>query len=312
MKENRKELQRVKEELWKYRGKEKKLNKVERKGENRKLREKLEMIREANERIREEKVREEERKVKWLKSLEDEKKRRNMEEIRRIKENEKKREKLEKKLKQEKSWEMAKWVHQFILKNNVRWEREKLERLEDRKRKIQEWDKHSRLEKIITKNKRKEEEEKDQDEKVDEEILMIAELGEKNWRSWKNGEDPEVRAKLEENAKHLEDDVKLKDDCTINKPKAIRLQIKLKNQTIFEKFDDDEEELIKIAEAAVDEVENEEENSPDLGLELVEKFCLDCVHAPCLCMILKAELKIEALRGAIKNEEKGKNSDKYS
>ena len=137
---------------------------------------------------------------------------------------------------------------------------------------------------------------------------MIAELGEKNWRSWRNGKDREVTAEQEGSANHLEDDVKLKDDCTINKPKAIRLQIKLKNQTIFEKFDYDEEELIEITEAAVDEVENEEENSPDLGLELVEKFCLDCVHAPCLCMILKAELKIEALRGAIKNEEKGKKS----
>ena len=129
---------------------------------------------------------------------------------------------------------------------------------------------------------------------------------------------------------------KLKDSDTYGEPKTIKL--KMKKQIIFENFDTDDNDLIILAEAAVDELEEkkeaeadyealeeeagseehlsdlepedealeDEEQLPDLELGLGEELCHGCVYVPCLCLLVKTELKIEALRGAVKSEQ-GKN-----
>ena len=171
-------------------------------------------------------------------------------------------------------------------------------------------------------------------------------MEEKNWISWRivkdqTEDDDELQGEGGDEGVELvghKDEVeKLKDSDTYGEPKTIKL--KMKKQIIFENFDTDDNDLIILAEAAVDELEEkkeeveadnealeekagseehlpdlepedealeDEEQLPDLELGRGEELCHGCVYVPCLCLLVKTDLKIKALRGAIKNEQ-GKN-----
>ena len=102
--EKRKELQRFKKDLWRHRGynrREKKVDKVEEKGENRRMREKLEKILAAKEMIQEEEKLEREKKQKIEEHLQNLRNKKRLEEMTRREEQEKRKDRLEKKRKKE-------------------------------------------------------------------------------------------------------------------------------------------------------------------------------------------------------------------
>ena len=80
MKERRNELKTIKQELWKYRGKERNIL-TKRKGENRKLRDRMEKIIEINKKLKEEEAVEQARKMELEKKKEIMRKQKKLEEI---------------------------------------------------------------------------------------------------------------------------------------------------------------------------------------------------------------------------------------
>ena len=178
-------------------------------------------------------------------------------------------ERLEKKKRKEKHWEMLKWITSFIEENKVQWE-------EDRK----------------LERKRKEEEEKlerwrklTEDQKIDQ--LRLEEEGKKklltpeerkkrrqeeskarcrNWKEWRNGQE-----ETEE-----DDDV---DE---------QIETEEKEETRMEDDVEEEEELTKMLELG-------ELEAVGLNLDKEQTLCFLCAHVPCLCSLLKAEMKIKAL-----------------
>ena len=257
IREKRLELKRIKEELWKHRGKKNQKKEVfQAKGESRKLREKLEKILEAKERMRKEEELELERKRMVKEKMKEMYERKKIRDLERIKAQEERKQKIEMKKKQEKKWEMARWLHKYIEENSKDWEREKLKRMEDRRKKIEEWEKHSRFEKIrILKEQRKSKLIGIETTEVEEdmELYNLAEATETNWGRWR-----------------------------------------YPTEVLMEDVDEEGERV------ETGSVEDDDEK-PDL--EGLEDFCIGCVHVPCLCLLLKTELKLKMLMQVKKEEE---------
>ena len=139
-KENRLELQELKENIWKkWRGKKENSKKV---AEKKKMEEKIENIEDL---------------IKTLKCEEDQmRKKKEKEKEEKISQEKIKRERKEKKLAIEKRWEMARWCHEYITKNTPIWEEDAKRRQESREISLAEWEKKKRFEKInYLKNKAK-------------------------------------------------------------------------------------------------------------------------------------------------------------
>ena len=100
-------------------------------------------------------------------------------------------------------------------------------------------------------------------------------------------EEFEMREELEEGGNDEKLDYKKDDYRTkvkINEPKLTR------DNEIFSTIDDDE--LVMMV--------GQEDEGPDLG---DNGFCLDCIIQPCVCLLLKLEMKIEILNNHEKSEE---------
>ena len=300
--EKRLELKVIKQELWTHRGKEKKEKHqvTQKKGECRLMREKLEKIKEARDRLEKEKVLEAEIKKKTEERMEELRKQRRLEDIRILKIREEKRKKVEMKQKKEKRWEMARWVHGYIEENSGRWEKEKLKRLEERRKLLDEWERNSRREKIKIlkeKFKKKREEQLTEAEKVDleeKEILEETKRVEKCWVEWRN----------------IEQEV-----CEDSKTEESLIESPIENEKSEEPEMEvsDDKHLVECLERVEAEFgggeEKEDEDEKDEEEDLYDdRFCLACVHRPCLCILLKAEMKIENLKmnnWTPKNQQKG-------
>ena len=189
--------------------------------------------------------------------MEDLRKKKKLEEIRRLQELEEKRMQMEKKRKKEEHWEMARWLHKYIEENNFHWEREKLKRLEERNKILEDWEKNSRLEKIkILKEKFKQRRNPPDVEKFPEESART------KWRrkEVEEEEEFEIREELGEGGDDKKDDYEIK--VKINEPKLT------KENEIFSTIDDDE--LVRMV--------GQDDEGPDLG---DNGFCLDCIIQPC-------------------------------
>ena len=291
MKRNRLELITIKKELWQYRGKENRgKEKPRMRGENEKLRERMEKIIEINVKLKAEKLEEEDRKRRQEKIKEELRKKRKLEEIKRIEVMEEKRKQKEKKEKREKHWEMAKWLYKYVEENNFKWEREKLRRMEERRQLLEDWDRNSRLRKIEILKKKFRRGSGDIREEEKRTPPPVPEEREK-WRGKKGGEEMEEEGDSAEEMFNLfngEEIKSVKLDVKIREPK-------LNNDNEIYANNDDEELVMMLG---------EEEEEPDLG---GDSFCLNCALKPCICLMLKLEMKIEALKseesGNIKNRE---------
>ena len=63
----------------------------------------------------------------------------------------------------------------------------------------------------------------------------------------------------------------------------------------------------KVGNCENEESEPEYNNHLLLGMDEAVQLCHHCANYPCLCLLLKVEMKIEALREGRKNENEGKN-----
>ena len=326
MREKKKELELIKEELWKYRGKEDKeirKEKTTKKGENRKLREKLEHIIGINKRLKIEKIAELERRENYNKQQEELKRKRKEHELLILKRQEDRRIQIENKKKKAERWEMAKWVHQFIKENTNKWEKEKIERLEERRKTLETWEKKSRLEKIATlKEKWRQKcsgpkvENNSNEGKVkidDEEFCKLVEDEEDKWLNWRdntrvNGKkDKRKRDGTEDDVEELgrkrDKDIELELKIRLKRPRFTRI---MNNNMLFEGSEDDDylvevlttAETLELEKKDLVEEDEETENGeevPDLGQDQEKGLCLDCLYYPCLCLLLKTELKMKIL-----------------
>ena len=84
------------------------------------------------------------------KTIEEEKRKKDIAETARQNAERNRKERLEKKDKLQEKWAMYRWTVEYIAENTDRWETEKKEREKERKETIQEWDKKSRWDKIKT------------------------------------------------------------------------------------------------------------------------------------------------------------------
>ena len=211
---------------------------------------------------------------------------RRLEDLKRLEEEEKKRQTIELKKKKESRWEMARWCHKFLEDNTKDWEREKLQRIEERKKKIADWERKSRLEKIKhLKDKLKS---KPDDENEDDELARVAALTEENWRNWRRKE-----VEIENSEELDEEDYEEVEDYQ-------QVSEERREDGKEEASWGDEEESKELVEIQTQLEENQvgydEEyvELPDLGES--EELCPLCVYRPCLCTLLKLEMKIKMLQ----------------
>ena len=211
---------------------------------------------------------------------------RRLEDLKRLEEEEKKKQTIELKKKKESRWEMARWCHKFLEDNTKDWEREKLQRIEERKKKIADWERKSRLEKIKhLKDKLKS---KPDDENEDDELARVAALTEENWRNWRRKE-----VEIENSEELDEEDYEEVEDYQ-------QVSEERREDGKEEASWGDEEESKELVEIQTQLEENQvgydEEyvELPDLGES--EELCPLCVYRPCLCTLLKLEMKIKMLQ----------------
>ena len=180
-----------------------------------------------------------------------------------------KNERAEKKKRKEKHWEMAKWLVEYIEENREIW--------------------------------RENEKEKEIKRREDEEDQEL-------WDTLTRAE------KIEELKKEEKSEKMRQNSLTAEERKEERLQKVRKEKENWRKWREEqpqeekevEKDLNRDMEPLIEEKEEEEEiEKPDLGEEKKE-ICEDCVMVPCVCLLLKLELRLKML----KNEESGEMGDK--
>ena len=248
--------------------------------------------------------------------MEELRKKRKLVELRRLQLKEESLKKKEKKRKKEEYWAMSKWVHKYIEENNFKWEREKLLRLEERQKRLDDWDRNSRRRKVeILKEKfrnrgaEREEGATDHPDHVEE-----------GWRKEKSEESEDlvtetVTVNEEDDAKEMKLNVKIREPI-LNKDNELYSTILDRDLVLLMEenmADYEENDLGKnLVEELVDDlVENlvAGYEKTDLGKE---DFCLDCVLQPCICLLLKLELKIKAIKNGEDEDIRRKNAGKIS
>ena len=278
----RMELKTIKEELWEHRGKEKKGNYLnqKKKGESTLMREKLEKILEAKERMRKEKVLEDEKKRKMAEKMEELRKKRRIDELKILEKREDRRKRIEKKMQEEKRWEMTRWLHSYIEENSSNWEKEKIRRIEERKERIEAWERNSRFEKIKVLKEKLKNKRKTEDTEADltgKEFIDETEKLEETWIKWRTDKNDDEKDDEEDTLETDEPSPNEKDEVVNEEEEAWK--------------DDENEELLICLE------KTEEEHDMIEGLKLEnDDFCLNCVYKPCLCILLKVEMKLDGLK----------------
>ena len=275
-------LKEAKEDLWKLKGREKKLRKEEperileiqeliRKGEK-----VAEMLRRERERVENEKIIENERKEKLRK------------------EKETKEKLIEKQEKLKQYWSMHRWITGYIADNQEHWENLRKEQTEQARKENEEWNKLTRFKKI-EKLKRKfvmsRSEPEKQDSNTELEMSKITEKNEEvnvkiaihpntkqdNWTKWREQENVNQQEMIEEledyadktlQEENLEDELDIAElaDWLENQEKNNTLE--QENPTSFEEQDEkSERELVEIAE----QIEKDEKLSqPNLNVSKTE------------------------------------------
>ena len=182
-----------------------------------------------------------------------------------------KEDRIERKKRLEKKWEMLRWVVQYIDTNKDRWERERLNRLEIDKeeeeiRKIEEdWLRKNETEKKEA-IKLKELTEPNENKRKEERLAEARRLKE-SWRK--------IRSKTENDSEEEED------DQTHHQPDVV---------------DDGPE-------PGEEEPWSEDEMMKWMGID-ERNWCLDCANSPCLCALVKLEIKLKILKESHETEEK--------
>ena len=164
------ELKEAKEDLWKLKGREKKIV-------NQTTLQKIKELGRKAQQIRD--ILENEKK----KLAEEKKKQEEQENIRRSRE-QKRKETLEKKKKLEERWAMYRWVVEYMQENSVHWEKRRKEIEQERERKLEEWEKKKRFEKIAFLEK-KWLDKKQGVENENEKIQNNMQPEEKKWTVWR-------------------------------------------------------------------------------------------------------------------------------
>ena len=234
-------LKEAKEDLWKLKGREKKL----RKEEPETVIKLKEMIRKG-ERITE-MLRKERERVEKEKQVENEKK----ETIR--KEKEKKEKLIEKQEKLKQYWAMHRWVTGYIADNQENWEKSRTEKIELARKENENWEKLSRFKKI-EKLKRKYKQEKAEPKgRIPEPAINKQE----KWTKWREQESLNQQEMIEETEEYVEmtlqeENPEMEEDIAELaewlEEQEKKNQSKQENQVHFEEQDDVlEQELIKIA-----------------------------------------------------------------
>ena len=91
------------------------------------------------------------------------------------------------------------------------------------------------------------------------------------------------------------------------KEQAITENPQLESQSDAQPYNNDKDEEEKKVGVEIDELDEEIDDwSVEMEWMRTEKMCLDCAHFPCLCSLLKVELKIQEL---LKNPVKMKQED---
>ena len=187
-----------------------------------------------------------------------------------------KQERLEKKRRKEKHWELLRWLVNFIEENKQQWEENRQKRKEDQEKTLreEEWRTLTKQQKL---NQLQREEEAKKEEispemrkkRRQEECMQRS----RNWKTWREEHEDDTSEEEPEENQPTED-------------------IKV------------EEVAYKASKEAEQAREEEEEELTEV--EETRKFCLDCAHRPCLCMMLRLELRLKMLRGVktIKTKEK--------
>ena len=152
--EMRKERQRMKQELWKYRDKNSKCKNgpdkkiLRKKGENERMRERMEKILETRKRIEQDEKKEEERRKQRLDQLEHLKQKRKREEQERMLKREETRKNEELKKIQARRIELAREIYKYNEEYEQTSEEQKKTIIGEKLKILQEWDKKTRMEKI--------------------------------------------------------------------------------------------------------------------------------------------------------------------
>ena len=175
---------------------------------------------------------------------------------------------------------MMKWVVKFIDENKNKWESRRREEILQRKRneEIDEWKTLERKEKI-EKLKKEKKIKLTKEEKIEKALKM-----KENWkRRGDTGEHDDKEAETEM-ADQIEEEIENLDMAHIAEETEVE-------ETLANLAEKVESEAVKIAEEEVDEPET------NLLLEMTDTgICGLCAHIPCLCLLLKVELKIKSLR----------------
>ena len=123
----------------------------------------------------------------------------------------------------------------------------------------------------------------------------------KNWRKWR-GEEKGEEAKEEE----------LSDEELEQKLENIDLTRTLarteNEQKVMDRQRTEEEEL---GTALEQEERRQEEEEEKIAMEFIEtgtEICLDCAHAPCLCSLVKLEMRMQML-GELKAKEQNQREE---
>ena len=149
----------------------------------------------------------------------------------------------------------------------------------------------SRLEKIKKmkeklKLKKDKEDNKDPEREEDDDLIDIATNMEGTWMNWRKTE-PE------------EDEIVPTEDGEVEAEiESVEIQGAVREEPVDWKEDGEDMELVEqLGDLDEDEV-------PDLGQDDQggQSLCLDCVHRPCICILVKAELKVKIFKENNKTE----------
>ena len=168
------------------------------------------------------------------------------------------------------------------------------------------WNKLNMDEKITWIRREKAENKLTPEEKKIKRLEMIKQRSQ-NWKTWREGGE-EMAGEDEEKEESLEEKIE-------NIELAKTLEQGEKEQTILEKQRIEEEELEIALEKAEKQVRKEEEEEMQEEERIATEFsetggenhCWNCVHDPCLCSLLKLELRLEMLR-SVTNSTKSKQN----
>ena len=212
---------------------------------------------------------------------------------------EEKKRRLERSKKKAQQWEMLRWIVTFITKNEQRWEiRRKMEeerREEEERKDYENWIKLKHDEKVSTLREKHAKQEKIKLNR--EQRLLEAQRLKRIWREERSAKDEEETAAAEE----------------------------AESTEVAEDKYDEEEKWPEEGDWEKIVAENAEAEAADQVVPLdlskegflqTEGFCLSCVHDPCVCALVKLELKLQMLREKKQEEaevmrrgRKRKNSD---